>query len=128
MNQLISLGLTIGLCAGQAEDALRSSDTWSRDQAAHLLRRAGFGGTPQQIDHLARLDRKRAVEFLVDFERVSNKPLPIRIEPHPLPIARTNPDITPEQRQELQNRRRTADQLQLERIVGWVVGRQAGGY
>ena len=119
MNQLIGLALAIGLCAGQPEDALKVSDTWSRDQAAHLLRRAGFGGTPPQIDHLAGLNRKRAVEYLVNFERIPNRPLPIRIGPHPLPIAWTNPDITPEQRQELQNKRRQADRLQFERIVGW---------
>lgn len=121
MNQLIGLAFAIGLRAGQTEDTLRVSDAWTRDQAAHLLRRAGFGGTPRQIDHLAGLGRKRAVQYLVNFERIPDAPLPIRIEPHPLPIGWTHPDITPEQRQELQNKRRRADQLQLDRIVGrWI--------
>jgi len=31
---------------------------WSRDDAAHLLRRAGFGGTPVQIDRLFAMDAR----------------------------------------------------------------------
>jgi hypothetical protein len=38
---------------------------WSRDDAAHLLRRAGFGGTPEQIDQLHSLGRSVAVEYLL---------------------------------------------------------------
>jgi uncharacterized protein (DUF1800 family) len=41
-------------------------DTWTRDDAAHLLRRAGFGGTPEQIDKLTLLGRDGAVNFLLD--------------------------------------------------------------
>lgn len=119
MNQLIGIALAIGLGWTPPDSALKSSDTWTRDQAAHLLRRAGFGGTPQQIDHLAGLDRRGAVEYLVQFEHIPNTPLPIRIEPHPLPIGWTHPDITPEQRQELHRQRRQTDQLQFGRIVGW---------
>ncbi len=52
-------------------DALAASPDapWGRSQAAHLLRRAGFGGTPEQIDVLVRAGRDRAVESLVDFAR-----------------------------------------------------------
>jgi uncharacterized protein (DUF1800 family) len=38
-----------------------------RNQAAHLLRRAGFGGTPAEIDELAKLSHVKAVEKLLDF-------------------------------------------------------------
>src|SRR5438309_804630 len=41
------------------------SSTWTRDDAAHLLRRAGFGGTPTQIDSLHALGRVQAVEYLL---------------------------------------------------------------
>ena len=40
--------------------------SWSRDDAAHLLRRAGFGGTPAQIDRLHSLGREAAVDYLVN--------------------------------------------------------------
>jgi uncharacterized protein (DUF1800 family) len=39
---------------------------WSRDDAAHLLRRAGFGATPQQIDRTYALGREEAVEYLIN--------------------------------------------------------------
>jgi uncharacterized protein (DUF1800 family) len=43
-----------------------ATDTWSHDDAAHLLRRAGFGGTPDQIDRLHAMGKKEAVEFLLN--------------------------------------------------------------
>ncbi len=49
---------------------------WSRDRAAHLLERAGFGGTPQEIDHLASLTPTAAVEWLVNYQAVVNDHLP----------------------------------------------------
>jgi uncharacterized protein (DUF1800 family) len=42
-----------------------AADAWSRDDAAHLLRRAGFGGTPEQIVALQALGRDAAVEYLL---------------------------------------------------------------
>jgi len=49
-----------------------SSIAWTRDAAAHLLRRAGFGGTPAEIDALyARGSVEAAVSALVDFDGVS---------------------------------------------------------
>ena len=41
---------------------------WTDEQAAHLLRRAGFGGTPEQINHLVKLGRDGAVDLLVDYQ------------------------------------------------------------
>ena len=35
--------------------------------AAHLLNRAGFGGTPVEIQRLADLGPERAVSFLLDY-------------------------------------------------------------
>src|SRR4051812_21208865 len=47
------------------EFAKASTGDWSRDDAAHLLRRAGFGGTPQQIDRLHAMGKTAAVEYLL---------------------------------------------------------------
>ena len=38
---------------------------WTYERAAHLLERAGFGGTPQEVDKLARMTPEQAVEYLV---------------------------------------------------------------
>jgi hypothetical protein len=43
---------------------------WTRDAAAHLLRRAGFGGTPSEIDDLFARGLEGAVSRLVDYESI----------------------------------------------------------
>src|SRR5262245_35599864 len=48
---------------------------WNYDFAAHLLERAGFGGTPQEIQALARLTPAEAVRQFVRFQNIQN-PLP----------------------------------------------------
>ena len=53
-----------------ASSAVVVSD--ARKRAAHLLRRAGFGGSAAEIDEFAKLDRATAVNRLVDFETVDN--------------------------------------------------------
>jgi uncharacterized protein (DUF1800 family) len=44
-----------------------SSKDYSFEDAAHLLRRAGFGGTPTEIEELRKLGPKLAVEKLLSF-------------------------------------------------------------
>ena len=44
---------------------------WTRDAAAHLLRRAGFGGTPSEIDDLYGRGLEGAVSYLVDYDSIS---------------------------------------------------------
>src|SRR5262245_46345670 len=45
-------------------------------QAQHLLSRAGFGGTPQQVRALQKMGLPGAVDFLVDFQKVDASKLP----------------------------------------------------
>ena len=45
---------------------------WNYDRAAHLLARAGFGGTPSEIQKLADAGFERAVRSLVHYENVPN--------------------------------------------------------
>ena len=42
---------------------------WSYERAAHLLERAGFGGTPEEISRLASLTPNQAVKSLVYFDK-----------------------------------------------------------
>jgi len=49
---------------------------WNYDFAAHLLERAGFGGTPEEIQDLARMTPSQAVARLVHFERTDAGKLP----------------------------------------------------
>src|SRR5437868_5053979 len=68
---IFALLATLRLAAADTNPAAN----WSRDDAAHLLRRAAFGGTPQQIDAFHNLGRDAAVEYLL-----TNK-LPDGVEP-----------------------------------------------
>ena len=43
-----------------------------RARFAHLLRRAGFGGSPGDIDALERVGWDVAIDQIVDYERVPN--------------------------------------------------------
>ncbi len=45
---------------------------WNRRLAAHLLRRAGFGGTPAQVDALAAQPMNAAVDGLIAFPATPN--------------------------------------------------------
>ena len=41
---------------------------WNYDRAAHLLERAGFGGTPEEIERLAAMTPAEAVDGLVNYQ------------------------------------------------------------
>src|SRR5271170_8088969 len=49
---------------------------WNYDFAAHLLERAGFGGTPDEIQALAKLTPAQAVAHMVRFEGTDASHLP----------------------------------------------------
>lgn len=51
------------------------STDWHYEHAAHLLERAGFGGTPPQVAALAAMSPRAAVRSLVYFEQVDNSHL-----------------------------------------------------
>ena len=53
-----------------------ASSEWSYDRAAHLLERAGFGGTPEDIERLAAMTPEEAVRHLVHYEGIDNGHLP----------------------------------------------------
>ena len=52
-----------------------TNSDWNYETAAHLLERAGFGGTPAQIEALAVLSPKAAVNSLVNFDSANNRHL-----------------------------------------------------
>lgn len=52
----------------------------SYEEGAHLLRRAGFGGTPQDIDDLTARGREGAVDFLINFTQIDNSAMDALIQ------------------------------------------------
>jgi hypothetical protein len=82
---LLSCGAALTVSAGVAPgpgpaswvddlSPIAASD-WSYDRAAHLLERAGFGATPEEIQRLAALTPQQAVDELVAYEKVDNRGL-----------------------------------------------------
>lgn len=59
----------VGL-ASVAAGPLYAAREWNERRAAHLLRRAGFGGPPEEIRHLTDLGVRGAVDFLLDYEEI----------------------------------------------------------
>src|SRR5271165_6204625 len=53
-----------------------SASDWNYDRAAHLLERAGFGGTPAEIQELASMTPEQAVRRLVRYQEVKDVDLP----------------------------------------------------
>ena len=50
------------------------------DEAAHLLRRMGFGGSPDEIDDLVSRGREAAVDFLINYNQIDNRALDTLIQ------------------------------------------------
>ena len=67
--------LQAGPSAWQDDLASIGPEDWSADRAAHLLERAGFGGTPEEIRQLAALSPEAAVDRLVAYHSMDNSHL-----------------------------------------------------
>jgi uncharacterized protein (DUF1800 family) len=71
---LAGCSANLGGQAGPAswEDDLEpiTAADWDRAKAAHLLERAGFGGTPEEIDRLAAMSPEAAVAWFVDYASI----------------------------------------------------------
>ena len=52
------------------------SADWTISKAEHLLGRAGFGGSPEEILFIYKLGPKKAVEYLVYYENISTNHMP----------------------------------------------------
>jgi len=61
-----------GLVTWQDDLAPIENADWNYETSAHLLERAGFGGTPAQVEALAALSPKAAVNSLVNFDPANN--------------------------------------------------------
>lgn len=60
--------LALTLPAAAQQKYLRNSGDWDAVKAAHLLRRAGFGGTPAEVQQLAAAGRDAAVDQVMNYE------------------------------------------------------------
>ena len=61
-----------GFASWQNDLSPISNTNWNYDTAAHLLERAGFGGTPDEVRALAAMPPEEAVRSLVYFDHAEN--------------------------------------------------------
>ncbi len=107
-----------------------SRKRWNFTTAAHLLNRAGFGGPPAEIEHLAGLGAEHAVAFLVDYEKIPDStPNPEWAKPDPTRVERYakarngDPDTKRQLFQEEQKKQR----LRIVELKHWWLERMAKG-
>ena len=99
-----------------------SKSDWTLARVAHLLNRAGFGGSPAEIKELYELGPTGAVDYLVDYQGTGAglEPPPFTREPIPdLPNRREMRDADEEQRREMQRKRRRLNQAWINQLRGW---------
>jgi uncharacterized protein (DUF1800 family) len=99
---------------------LRESD-WNDRTAAHLLNRAGFGGSPADIERLARLTPAEAVDRLVNFERLHEKfdPPSWVVPGEELRPDRPDRLLSAEERQRMQRERRLEERDKMTELRAW---------
>lgn len=105
---------------------------WNYRYAAHLLNRAGFGGTPVDIAKLQSMGAKQAVEYLLDYEhQPEDFPPPAWAHPNSeeerqAQLALKN--ATPEQRTQLQKETRRRYQQQMLELRYWWLQKMTYGH
>ena len=103
---------------------------WNFTTAAHLLNRAGFGGTPAEIEKLTAMGHEAAVSYLVDYEKIpDNTPDPSWAKPDP---ERAEKFLAARRAGEEERRRilRQAQQAERQRMLelrAWWLQRMATG-
>jgi uncharacterized protein (DUF1800 family) len=104
---------------------------WNTATAAHLMNRAGFGGSPQDIENLRQLGLYKAVSWFVDYEKIVDPtPAPDWAQPDPEAIARRlaiQNAADPDTRQMLQQQQNQQQYSQMADLRYWWIRRMALG-
>lgn len=104
---------------------------WNTATAAHLMNRAGFGGSPVDIENLRQMGLAKAVSWFVDYEKIpDNTPAPDWARPDSDLIARRqaiSQAADPETRRMLQQQQNQNEFSQMADLRYWWVRRMALG-
>jgi uncharacterized protein (DUF1800 family) len=107
-----------------------SSSKWNYTCATHLLNRAGFGGTPDEIRELEALGPEKAVRALLDYERTPDPaPNPDWAQPDPKRIARfaAARKASEEERRMLRRQEQMDERERIVELRKWWLDRMATG-
>jgi uncharacterized protein DUF1800 len=113
------------------------SDPFDQVKAAHLLSRAGFGGTPEEIDKVLKLGPQKAVDWLMDFPDApaesngdNSGPDLSSLADQPSSFAQYRTmlqDASPDQRKMLQQKFQQSNREAIGAITKWWLNRMAYG-
>jgi uncharacterized protein (DUF1800 family) len=107
-----------------------TTQRWDYKAAAHLLNRAGFGGTPAEIEKLVALGPQGAVASLLDFEKIPDATKnPEWAKPDPERVQRVQ-EFRKLSEEERRKALREEQQLQRQRMLelrGWWLQRMVSG-
>jgi uncharacterized protein (DUF1800 family) len=101
---------------------------WNFTTAAHLLNRAGFGGTPAQIEKVAALGLRKAVDQIVNYETIpDDAPNPewARPDPSRLEKYREKKKASPQEKQQLRKEEQRAQREKIQELRYWWLQRMA---
>lgn len=107
-----------------------ASGKWNFSTAAHLLNRAGFGGTPSEIEKLVDLGPEKAVAWLLDFEKIPDEtPAPEWAKPDPDRVARQREmrEKPEPERKRLQQEYQRQERQRILELKHWWLKRMAQG-
>jgi uncharacterized protein (DUF1800 family) len=108
-----------------------SSGQWNYSTAAHLLNRAGFGGSPMEIQTLADLGLDKALSSLLDYENIPDAtPNPLWAQPDPVRMAKLrdiNQHGTPDEKKQAQQDENKLQYGRMLELRGWWLERMAKG-
>src|SRR5262245_275154 len=113
------------------------ADPFDSVKAAHLLNRAGFGGTQEEIAKIAAMGPTRAVDWLMDFpdapaEEQSETDVPdlSAIENYPSSFRELQKMLagkTDEEKKQIRNELMRANSMAISSTVNWWLNRMARG-
>ncbi len=100
-----------------------AENAWDYGKAHHLLSRAGFGGSPEEVARLHALGLRGAVDFLLTYQTQPDLKLPAPIELAPRETPQELAKLSPQQRQQLAQQRRREEQQQMRAVRTWWIRR-----
>ncbi|MFQ5414237.1 MAG: DUF1800 family protein [Phycisphaerae bacterium] len=105
--------------------ALAGAERWNYDRAAHLLRRAGFGGHHDDVQYLLALGLDGAVDFLVDYENVprTDPDFIISQPPDRRAMRRIHKHASEQDKQAIRKRLRALHNRQYADLLAWWIRR-----
>src|SRR5437899_119941 len=105
-----------------------SSKRWDFTTAAHLLNRAGFSGTPGEIEKLLEFGPEQAVSRFVDYEKIpdpTSDPEWARPDPERAERFRKLRQASEEERRRMVRQEQQSQRQRMVELRGWWLERMA---